>query len=237
MRCTLCGEESKKKFCSKLCYCRWRYRNDPRFLRVCGDCGVQFRSSRTLEYYRCRSCLSKIVMSSRNQEGILNPAWRGGSRGWQSGKLGRDKNGLSWKVQRRLAWERDQYTCQDCGKHCLGWKPHVHHIKPYRLSFSHALGNLRCLCNRCHKREEARVKELWGGQDLGGGLGREKRVPCLGCGSVRRKKIKEGYCSFCSRNRFDIPKARELRFQGLGYEAIGVELGVSAAAVWKWLKN
>ena len=80
---------------------------------------------------------------------------------WSPGRFGRDKDGLSWKVQRRLAWERDKFTCQECGKHKDGWKPDVHHISPFRVSQSHALENLRCLCKKCHRNEDARVQALW----------------------------------------------------------------------------
>lgn len=118
-----------------------------RVQKVCEGCEGSYFGNRR---YRglCSVC---------RKSGALSPTWKGGHRHWQAGKVGRDKDGLSWKQQRQLAWERDSYICQHCGKRKDGWRPDVHHVKPYRLSFSHALDNLICLCRRCHKREEARI--------------------------------------------------------------------------------
>lgn len=92
----------------------------------------------------CRSC---------RQAGANNVAWKGGHRYWQDGKYGRDKDGLSWKVQRKLAWERDNYRCRV--KYCDDeLTPHVHHVVPYRISKTHALDNLVCLCASHHKQAD-----------------------------------------------------------------------------------
>jgi len=42
--------------------------------------------------------------------------------------------------------ERDNYTCQLCGKE--GWI--VDHIVPWRVSRDSSIGNLRVLCQRCN---------------------------------------------------------------------------------------
>jgi 5-methylcytosine-specific restriction endonuclease McrA len=86
-----------------------------------------------------------------------HPNWRGVITIPLKGKYGRDKDGLSWKVQRKLAWERDDYTCQECGRKEEGWKPDVHHKIPYRISGSHALDNLICYCRSCYKRIENEI--------------------------------------------------------------------------------
>jgi 5-methylcytosine-specific restriction endonuclease McrA len=56
-----------------------------------------------------------------------------------------------------LAWERDSYTCQECNKQRKGWKPDVHHIIPYRISNTHNLTNLLCLCRSCHTKAELKI--------------------------------------------------------------------------------
>ena len=104
----------------------------------------------------CRSC------ASDRMSGPNSPSWKGGHQQWSPGRYGKDKNGLSWKVQRRLAWERDKFECQHCGEK-KNRKPDVHHIKPWMNSLSHALDNLICLCQSCHLKEEAKVQEVWGG--------------------------------------------------------------------------
>lgn len=146
----------------------------PRIFKTC-PCGKEYYGSPYHDKNSCPSCRAKyglVVLHLVPREGDKNPAWKGGHKYWQAGKYGRDKDGLSWKQQRQLTWERDFYTCQHCGKCCESWKPDVHHRVPYRLSFSHALKNLICLCRRCHKKEEAKIKELWGGITFGGHFSR-----------------------------------------------------------------
>lgn len=145
-------------------------------MKVCADCKREFKSRVDARYTSslCRACACSRKMSA--QEGSRNPAWKGGHRFWRSGKHGRDKDGLSWKVQRRLAWKRDQYACQatGCDKKgsVEGWRPDCHHVIPYRVSKSHALENLLCLCKSHHKREEAKYKENTECEpDMGAGAG------------------------------------------------------------------
>ena len=95
-----------------------------------------------------------------DQDGDKNPAWRGGFKYWQKGKLGKDDAGLGWKKQRKLAWERDNYTCKKCGEEKRDRNPDVHHKIPYRISRSHALKNLVSLCKKCHKIEDEKYKQI-----------------------------------------------------------------------------
>ncbi len=168
----------------------------------------------------------------RDQSGPNNVNWKGGHDYWQAGKNGRDPQGLSWKHQRQLAWVRDDYTCQDCGKKEEGWKPDCHHVVPYRISFSHALENLICLCRSCHKKAEAKIPELWGGQSFG--MRCPSRPECEGCGQRRRKLI-EGKCRPCEVILVLGPKAKQLRQQGFSYEEIGVQMNVSHPTARAWV--
>jgi predicted HNH restriction endonuclease len=71
------------------------------------------------------------------------------------------KRGSNWLEQRRVARERDGYTCQRCGltEQQLGKALDVHHMKPYRLFDDYAkantLDNLVSLCPSCHHRQDA----------------------------------------------------------------------------------
>ena len=78
-----------------------------------------------------------------NMSGPNNHNWKGGD----SLNYGPD-----WNTQRRLALERDGYTCQRCGKpkSVLGQNPDVHHKVPYRKTQDNSLGNLISLCKSCH---------------------------------------------------------------------------------------
>lgn len=143
--CLFCGmfyETSPyKNFCSKRCY-----NKSVRKLYVCHLCGKEWFGASWPHKKRtglCPDCL---------REGEYSPTWKGGHKYWIKGKLG-----------------RDNFTCQKCNKtrEELGRNPDCHHVKPYRLCFSHALDNLLSLCRKCHKQEEAKIKELWGGVVLG----------------------------------------------------------------------
>jgi len=68
--------------------------------------------------------------------------------------------GENWKPVKRQALERDNHTCQNCGKTAneLGREPDVHHIIPIKEfddpKESHTLDNVICLCRSCHRRVE-----------------------------------------------------------------------------------
>jgi 5-methylcytosine-specific restriction endonuclease McrA len=52
--------------------------------------------------------------------------------------------------------ERDNYTCQECGRVGKsgkgGYSLHVHHKMPVRLGGTHTLDNLVTVCASCHKK-------------------------------------------------------------------------------------
>jgi len=85
-----------------------------------------------------------------------HPFWKGGFEQYY---------GESWYSQRKLALERDEYSCQICfqGKEENGRNPSVHHIKPkeeWNVEEEHeemnALNNLISLCCKHHRLLEAR---------------------------------------------------------------------------------
>ena len=61
-----------------------------------------------------------------------------------------------WFAVKRRALERDDHTCQNCGKTKgeLGQEPDVHHKRPVRLfdepEDAHSIDSVVCLCRRCH---------------------------------------------------------------------------------------
>jgi 5-methylcytosine-specific restriction endonuclease McrA len=213
------AQRYRKIFCST--DCKFQALNERRVIeKTCPKCKQPFRGVKT-GVPECKSC---------RQEGEKSHTWLGGHKYWQEGKLGRDPQGLSWKVQRQLAWDRDNYTCQepDCGKTMAetGRKPDVDHVRPYRISQSHALDNLLCRCKSCHKKAEAKRTELWGGKPFGGSAGRPKKPSCDGCHKPRRKIFKEGKCEPCYKELVLIPKVLELRAQGQTFVLIGFNLGI-----------
>ena len=219
LQCSQLLDGRKRKFCSQRCREKWHYAHARglRVEKVCSRCFETYTAPQGSSVSNCYSCASfGKLLKLKNTSGPNSPTWKGGHKYWQAGKTGRDQNGLSWKVQRKLAWERDSYTCQHCHKteQELGRKPNVHHVKPYRLSLSHALDNLVSLCRSCHKKADAQIPELWGGQTLSQSMhSRSVKVSCLGCGNSRRKKLPSGFCISCNRRLSLFPRALFLRRQ------------------------
>jgi len=68
--------------------------------------------------------------------------------------------GPNWDDQARRTRERDEHTCQDCGKHQIRPRLSVHHITARRhfngdWRTANDLHNLVTLCTSCHTKREA----------------------------------------------------------------------------------
>lgn len=64
-----------------------------------------------------------------------------------------DYYGLDWNKIRKRIYERDNWTCKDCGKYSR--QKHVlvaHHVVPYRVKKEHKEENLVTLCRQCHRK-------------------------------------------------------------------------------------
>ena len=61
----------------------------------------------------------------------------------------------AWQERRRLCFERDGYTCQDCGATPPDVSLHCHHLTYIRLGCE-APDDLRTLCQDCHSVEHGR---------------------------------------------------------------------------------
>ena len=114
----------------------------------CLQCGATFQSkdrphSNNSNHYCSLSCRNKAY---RQNTGPKSPSWKGGR---VAEKL-RDRGRLEYREWRRSVFQRDDYTCQECG--IRGTKLHAHHIKPYAefpdLRFD--VGNGVTLCLSCH---------------------------------------------------------------------------------------
>lgn len=177
--------------CSGRCYDKKRYVIISRSAR-CLNCGNPCGRGRRNKSGKCRKCCHAEVLALFQLDGENNPNWKGGHKNWVPGRFGRDKDGLSWKHQRKLAYVRDGGKCQD--PECkTPWKRIcVHHKVPYRISLSHALKNLICLCDGCHPRWDAKVHEKWGGQCVV-----RPPKPIKARCAVCRWPLKDGKCVKC----------------------------------------
>jgi len=80
--------------------------------------------------------------------GENNPFWKGGITPLRR----RIYVSSEYKKWRKLVFERDNYTCQECGK--VGGKLNADHIKPFSLfpELRFVVSNGRTLCEKCHKK-------------------------------------------------------------------------------------
>lgn len=120
----------------------------------CATCGKilvlspwETRRAKVAGHFCSQKCYGQ--WRSINLSGDASPNWKGGKSVHYLG---------GWKKARVHAKQRDNYTCQDCGK---TRKPNdrlldVHHISPYENfeipKEAHVLSNLISLCRLCHSR-------------------------------------------------------------------------------------
>lgn len=111
--------------------------------KECVDCGKVSRW--IIEQGRCKLCLIKFRFQTKEN----HPRWKGGvSRAYTTGYYSKE-----YKEWRTTVFERDNFTCQDCGD---GGYVTAHHIK----SFAHypelrfELDNGMTLCEPCHSKTD-----------------------------------------------------------------------------------
>lgn len=144
--------DGKRKHCSKKCFVESLKTNDP---LICVICGEKFYVSISQERERNRKtcsmqCKGKLI--GQMQKGEKSILWKGGVSKNRVLRYSADM-----KAWRRAVFERDNYTCQNCG--IRGAYLEAHHIKSFsqhpELRFE--IGNGKTLCRDCHditKRED-----------------------------------------------------------------------------------
>ena len=100
---------------------------------------------------------------SERMRGERSPNWKGGVKPEDARRLDR----VEWRRLRLVVYERDNWTCADCGCHCLNTKdsknhPHrkiqAHHIIPRRYGGTDEMENLVTLCMSCHHKRDRLYK-------------------------------------------------------------------------------
>lgn len=106
---------------------------------------AKFRERRSTDEYR--------RAASERQRGENGPNWQGGV------SKPRSPQDWEWKQRRAECYERDNWTCRDCGVKC-GHKGErriqAHHVIPRRNGGGDEIENLLTLCASCHHKREAR---------------------------------------------------------------------------------
>lgn len=82
--------------------------------------------------------------------GENHPNWKGG----KTPEVKRIRNSIEYKEWRISVFNRDRFTCHDCGQ--VGGKLNADHIKPFSLFPEERLNinNGRTLCIECHKKTD-----------------------------------------------------------------------------------
>lgn len=152
-KCKCCGAAFSRgpstcrvyRFCSTACYLKTRW-TGRRLVKRCVICGVAFETVKSADNKTCSwQCRSKQI--SRMHRGKRSHFWRGGATAPYTDE---------WQENRRAALARDGRQCTSCGatKSLI-----VHHLNPYRYSFSHSLDNLTTLCRSCHGKIEYSINK------------------------------------------------------------------------------
>ena len=111
------------------------------------DCGNKCHinaSSLVRGYTKSCHCLAQETRRGKNHW-----HWMGGITP-ESEKI---RKSIEYRIWREAVFQRDNWTCQDCGKR--GTYLHAHHIKPFARfpELRLALDNGRTLCIKCHDKK------------------------------------------------------------------------------------
>lgn len=171
--CPVCEDEftvkqshaERRRCCSRACYGEWQSEHrtgskvhnwKERVLLTCETCEEEYQVRPSRKDSRFCSAECQYDWLGQTYRGENHPNWNGGKIGYY---------GPNWRQQRRKARERDNHTCQYCGKSRteIGQEPDVHHITPFRecpdYNTANKLSNLIYLCRGCHNKVEGEHRE------------------------------------------------------------------------------
>jgi hypothetical protein len=162
--------ELKCDKCGDIMHCSWP-RVDNENKNYCGDCAFKLGIINGFQY--CSDFLYFAGDAAYFAE-VVNGEIRNYSKREYKSKLKREKRGKvgkrnspEYKNFRKIVFERDDYTCQNCNER--GGTLNAHHIKSYKFNKSLRVDvdNGITLCIECHKKEH---------RGMNGG--KEKRAVC-----------------------------------------------------------
>lgn len=142
-------------YCSKECWSR-----RASIERECPTCGKLFRTFKSENKIYCsRKCRD---LAYRERTGALSHFWQGG----KTAKAKLLKTSAEYKEWRQAVFERDNFTCQKCGKRDTTLE--AHHIKEQcnYPKLIYVVDNGITLCHDCHKKTDnyGRKAKMFTGQ-------------------------------------------------------------------------
>lgn len=144
------------KYCSRPCQFKGQ---ENHLILKCKQCEGSYRTYKSHVKHRGSSCCSKTCLykyRSKVMQGAGSPLWKGGI----SSRLRCLRNGAAWARWRKKVFDRDGYTCQDCG--VRGGYLEPHHIKPFAFfpTLRFEVSNGLTLCKSCHGKTKMSAKEM-----------------------------------------------------------------------------
>lgn len=144
-----------RRYCGKKCQDSALKTNRP---LNCATCGMLFYVSRSQQRLRNRQCCSKACAAKMTRTRAVERRESGVYTQHQLDRIARySKEAKLW---RKAVFERDDYTCQTCGKR--GEYLEADHLLPwaYYPSFRFHLFNGRTLCRPCHDKTKMSAKAM-----------------------------------------------------------------------------
>jgi len=176
-KCLYCGREredmssiaKKRKYCSASCQLKWEYENGKRDkfengIKAREVSQLKMKENNWLNSKESRDKLKEIQQTEeyKLKERLAHLGEKNGMFGkipWnyvdgKRNKYGNADRGFNWKEIKKKIKERDNFTCQDCGKKEDKEYLQVHHIIPYKIFQDNSEDNLITLCPKCHMKQE-----------------------------------------------------------------------------------
>jgi 5-methylcytosine-specific restriction endonuclease McrA len=116
----------------------------------CWDCSFLTKQIDEKEYLKyCGNCLNNAHVGVIDGKVVV---YVGKHPPWIKRTDKEERHGIKYRLWRNSVFERDGYTCQDCGQ--KGGGLNAHHIKSFKKypKLRYEINNGITLCEKCHRK-------------------------------------------------------------------------------------